>query len=212
MKITEIKPYPVRRNLFLVRIETADGLYGWGEAGPSAWGRELAAQGAVTHIRELLLGKDARYIGALWQEMYRRGSGFEGGSVESAIISAIDIALHDLVAKSLGVPVYCFLGGMHRHTVPCFTPIMNPDAPDAVEITKRMLEEGWDVLRLSIGGQMKRGIYDARKSLAATAEGLIKLRDAVGPGPVAPLLRCSGFWGQTVDLAKRVGPMESFLR
>ena len=49
MRITHVKSFPVRRALFLVKIETDDGQYGWGEAGPSAWGRELAAQGMVTH-------------------------------------------------------------------------------------------------------------------------------------------------------------------
>ena len=113
--IAEVKSFPVRQGLFLVKIESDEGYYGWGEAGPSAWGRELAAQGLVTHFAELLKGRDPGEIGALWQEMYRgRGSGFDGGRLESAVISAIDVALHDLVARSLGIPVYQLLGGAHR--------------------------------------------------------------------------------------------------
>ena len=72
MKITDIKPFPVRagrRNLFVLKVETDEGYYGWGEAGVS--GRELAVQGAVAHFREFLMGKDPMRIGALWPEMYR---------------------------------------------------------------------------------------------------------------------------------------------
>ncbi len=78
MKITDVKPYPVwvgHRNQMLVKIETSEGLYGWGEAGLS--GRELAVAGAVKHFREFLLGRDPRQIGRLWQEMYR-SQYFEG--------------------------------------------------------------------------------------------------------------------------------------
>ena len=120
MKITDIKTYVVwegLRNLTLVKVESDDGYFGWGESGLS--GRELAVRGAVAHFREFLLGRDPRAIGALWQEMYRSHY-FEGGRTLTAAISAIDIALHDLVARKLGVPVYQLLGGRHRDFVPCF--------------------------------------------------------------------------------------------
>ena len=110
MKIAAIQAYPVwatYRNQLIVKIEADDGHYGWGESGLS--GRELAVQGAVEHFRQFLVGRDPRRISALWQEMYR-GQYFEGGRVLTAAIAAIDIALHDLVARSLGVPVYQLLG------------------------------------------------------------------------------------------------------
>ena len=98
-KITEIKCYPVwvgHRNQCLVKVETDEGIYGWGESGLS--GRELAVAGAVKHYREFLIGRDPMRIGALWQEMYR-SQYFEGGRVLTAAISAIDIALHDIAGK-----------------------------------------------------------------------------------------------------------------
>lgn len=144
----------------------------------------MAAQGMVTHFRELLIGRDPRNIGVLWQEMFRKGSGLDGGRVEMAVVSAVDVALHDLVAKSHGVPVYHLLGGRHRDFVPCFTPTTNPDAPDAVEIVKSMLDEGWEVLRLSMGGGEAADLFEPRHSIAVTARGLIELRQAVGPEPV----------------------------
>ena len=102
MKITDIKPYPVwvgHRNQLIVKVETDEGIYGWGESGLSS--RELAVVGAVNHYREFLIGRDPMRIGALWQEMYR-SQYFEGGRALTGAISAIDIALHDIVGKALG--------------------------------------------------------------------------------------------------------------
>ena len=81
MKITDVKALVTRgamRNLCVVKVETDAGYHGWGESG--LIGRELAVKGAVEHFTEFLVGKDARRIGALWQEMYR-GQYFEGGRV-----------------------------------------------------------------------------------------------------------------------------------
>ena len=114
MKITDVKPYPVwvgHRNQMVVKVETDEGISGLGEAGLS--GRELAVSGAIEHYRRFLVGRDPKKMGALWQEMYR-SQYFEGGRVLTAAISAIDIALHDIVAQSLGVPVYQLLGGKQR--------------------------------------------------------------------------------------------------
>ena len=89
MKITDIKTYIVgsgsksvlkidpessesyikNRSYLLVKIETDNGLYGWGESGVSS--RETAVQSMVNHFREWLVGEDAENISALWQRMYR---------------------------------------------------------------------------------------------------------------------------------------------
>jgi hypothetical protein len=120
LKITAIKPYPARvgiRNQLLLKIETDQGISGWGESGLT--GREKAVVGAIEHYREFLIGQDAMQIGRIWQEMYR-SQYFEGGRVLQAAISAIDIALHDIKGKALGVPVYDLLGGKQRDVVPTF--------------------------------------------------------------------------------------------
>ena len=121
MKITAIKPYPVWvgiRNQLLVKVETDEGIYGWGESGLS--GREKAVVGAIEHYREFLDRPATRCRSArIWQEMYR-SQYFEGGRVLQAAISAIDIALHDIKGKALGVPVYELLGGKQRDRIPTF--------------------------------------------------------------------------------------------
>ena len=117
LKITAIKPYPVwvgTRNQMLVKVETDEGIFGWGESGLS--GREKAVVGAIEHYREFLIGRDPMQIGRIWQEAYR-SQYFEGGRVLQAAISAIDIALHDIKGKALGVPAYELLGGKQREAV-----------------------------------------------------------------------------------------------
>ncbi|MDP2950482.1 MAG: mandelate racemase/muconate lactonizing enzyme family protein, partial [Chloroflexota bacterium] len=138
MKITDIKTFLVWAGpwpLLVLKLETDEGYHGWGEAAVST--RELAVQSAVTHYREFLIGQDAMLIGALWQEMYR-SQYYEGGRVLTAAISAIDIALHDAVARKLGVPVYQLLGGAHRKFVPCFVTSPAPMGPEVVEDAKRL--------------------------------------------------------------------------
>ena len=187
MKITDILCYPVWegiRNLLLVKVETDEGYYGWGESGVS--GRELAVQGAVQHYREFLLGRDPRRIGALWQEMYR-SQYFEGGRILTGAISAIDIALHDLVAKKLGVPVYQLLGGAHREHVPGFVTTRSPMGPQLVDEVQALYQDGWQAIRTTPGHPDTGGdkdLYEPRESLAFTAEWLTKVREAVGTGPV----------------------------
>ena len=187
MKITDVKAIPVsagRRNLLVLKIESDEGYYGWGEAG--VVGRELAVQGAVQHFREFLIGKDPRRIGALWQEMYR-SQYFEGGRILTGAISAIDIALHDLVARSLGVPVYQLLGGAQREYVPCFTTSHAPMGPEAVQEARRLIDEGWNVIRFVWGQPDTDGderLFEPWESIPLTAEWITKIREAVGPGPV----------------------------
>jgi galactonate dehydratase len=187
LKISDIKTYITWqgiRNLCLVKIESDDGFYGWGESGLS--GREMAVEGAIKHYSQFLVGKDSRRIGALWQEMYR-SQYFEGGRVLVAAISAIDIALHDLNARRLGVPVYQLLGGKHRDFVPCFVTSQVSPGPELAEDVKRLISRGWKVIRTGIGHPDTGGdanLFEPRESIAMTAQWLTRLREDVGREPV----------------------------
>ncbi len=200
MKITDVKAYPVwvgHRNQCLVKVETDEGIYGWGESGLS--GRELAVAGAVNHYREFVIGRDPMARGALWQEMYR-SQYFEGGRVLTAAISAIDIALYDIAGKALGVPAYQLLGGKHRDYVPCFATTGGRSYDQLIENVKLLLAHDWNVIRIGAAEgwverrgispadagstQRDRSLYEPRESIGRTAEWLPKVREEVGPGPV----------------------------
>lgn len=118
MKITSVEPLIVNamlRNWIFVRIETdSSDLYGWGEA-TMEW-KTNAVVGAIKDLSPLLLGQDPRRIEYLWQSMHRHQY-FRGGAVTMSAISGIDQALHDIVSKSLEVPLYQLLGGAVRERV-----------------------------------------------------------------------------------------------
>ena len=180
LKITAIKPYPVWvgiRNQFLLKIETDQGISGWGESGLS--GREKAVAGAIEHYSRFLIGQDAMQIGRIWQEMYR-SQYFEGGRVLQAAISAIDIALHDIKGKALGVPVYELLGGKQRNVVPTFASTGDSAGEGAVERAHQLREMGFDAIRFFPIGQDSRDIFEPRQSIAATARILNKAREELG--------------------------------
>ncbi|MFK4811924.1 mandelate racemase/muconate lactonizing enzyme family protein [Devosia sp. ZW T5_3] len=180
MKITAIIPYPTWvgiRNQLIVKVETDEGIYGWGESGLS--GREKAVAGAIEHYREFLIGRDPMAIGALWQEMYR-SQYFEGGRVLTAAISAIDIALHDIKGKALGVPVYQLLGGKQRNHIPTFATTKGPCGPEMIEQAKELMALGWNALRLFPADHGSKNIYEPRQSIAETAKWCVKAREALG--------------------------------
>ena len=187
MKITDVKPYPVwvgHRNQMLVKVETDEGIYGWGESGFSS--RELAVSGMVDHFRQFLVGRDPMQRGRLWQEMYR-GQYFEGGRTITGAISAIDIALHDIVGKKLGVPVYELLGGRQREWVPTFASGGGSTPEEVVDVGQRIWADGYKAMRLNlstIGEDDDPDLFEPRESIAPTAEALIKAREALGLEPV----------------------------
>jgi len=180
-KITDIVPYPVwvgTRNQLLVKIETDQGIFGWGESGLS--GREKAVVGAIEHFREFLIGRNPMQIGRIWQEAYR-SQYFEGGRVLQAAISAIDIALHDIKGKALGVPVYDLLGGKQRDNVPTFASTGDDLEGDAaIERAAELAKQGWQAIRFFPIGQNSKDIFEPRESIGPTARMLNKARDVLG--------------------------------
>ncbi len=122
MKITAVRPFVVgggERNYFFVKVETNEEVYGIGEAGLRRRGSALAE--VVRSFEPDLVGQDPSRIEHLWQVMFRSGF-FPGGVVQTAALSAVDIALWDLEGKALGVPVYELLGGRTRDRVVCYPP------------------------------------------------------------------------------------------
>jgi galactonate dehydratase len=185
LRIAAVEAFPVwvgHRNQLLVKVTADDGTYGWGESGLS--GRELAVAGAVQHYRDLLLGEDAFRIAHLWQRLYR-SQYFEGGRVLAAAISAIDIALHDLKGKALGLPVYELLGGRVRDVVPSLASTHGATPEETIAQARHFVAAGFDVVRLnrinSLSGQGgAESVFEPRHSLAETADCLVEARATLG--------------------------------
>ena len=117
MKITEIKTFTVdcyRTNWVFVKINTDEGLSGVGEA--TLEYKEKALLGAIEHIKDYLLGKNPLEIESHWHAIYRDAY-WRGGAVLMSALSAVEMALWDILGKSLNVPVYQLLGGRIRDRV-----------------------------------------------------------------------------------------------
>jgi galactonate dehydratase len=187
MRITAVRGYPVKvghRNQFIVTVDTDEGISGVGEGGIS--GRELAMQGMLEHFAGFLVGEDPRRVEHLWQTMYR-GAYFEGGSIASATLSAVDVALWDVLGKWLGVPVYQLLGGASRQRVQCFASAGVLNGPECVERARELVEAGWRFLRFTPGmsdagwdGEAD-GIYEPFASIDLAVHWLGEMRRALGP-------------------------------
>ena len=187
MKITAVKGFPIfvgHRNQFVIKIETDEGIYGIGEGGIS--GRELAMQGMLDHFGDILIGMDPRRIEHIWQLLYR-GAYFEGGKIVGAVISAVDIALWDILGKSLNVPIWQLLGGAVRDRVPCFATPGGLSGPDVVERAVQAVQDGWKVLRFTPGMPtdgwtgVDGSVYEPLESINNAVAGLRTLRQELGP-------------------------------
>lgn len=179
MKITAIHTFPVWvgiRNQLLVKIETDEGVFGWGESGLS--GREKAVVGAIEHFAPIIIGMDPFNIGGIWQKLYR-SQYFEGGRVLAAAQSAIDIALYDIKGKALGVPVYDLLGGKQRDRIPTFATTSGEPGEAMIEQARMLMDAGWNAMRLSPSGHELQ-IYEPREHIATTARWCVKAREALG--------------------------------
>ena len=177
-RIAEIEPIRAKvghRNQLLVKITTEDGLVGWGESGLS--GRETAVAATVLDYARFLRGQDSRRIARIWQECYR-SQYFEGGRVLTAALSAIDIALYDLLGKRLGVPVYQLLGGLSRERVPSFASTTAETNDQRLPDITRLIEGGWSCIRVFPSLYRDNSTYDPRASLTATARDLAEIRAA----------------------------------
>ncbi|MDP8922714.1 MAG: galactokinase [Chloroflexota bacterium] len=138
MKIERITPFLVDRCL-LVRVATSDGIVGWGEAG--LWAYHKIVHEAIVELASYYVGKDASRIEHHFQ-VVSRDTHFQG-AVLSAAMSAIDVALWDI----LGKPVFQLLGGKVRDKVKVFANVVRATLDERAESARRGVEQGYLSLR-----------------------------------------------------------------
>ncbi len=147
MKITNVKVLVTcpGRNYVLVKIETDEGLYGWGDA--TLNGRELAVASALEdHLAPLLIGRDPDRIEDTWQMIFR-GTYWRGGPVLMTALAGIDLALWDIKGKRAGLPVYSLLGGKTREGALAYSHCSGDTFEEVEDRVRARMEEGFKVLR-----------------------------------------------------------------
>lgn len=111
MKVIDVKPFVVdcfRTNWVFVKVYTDEGITGIGEG--TLEYKEKAFLGALEHIKEYIVGKNPCNIEAHFHNIYRDAY-WRGGPVLMSALSAVEMALWDILGKSLNVPVYQLMGG-----------------------------------------------------------------------------------------------------
>ncbi len=164
MKITDVDVFrmstPVHKaagtNWMFVRITTDTGDYGWGEASTQYKDAGVAAE--IGEFAKFLEGKDPFQIEHIWTSLYRRVT-WTGGAVSMSAISGIDLALNDLKAKALGIPVYELLGGKVRDDIRAYAngwfdpteddalPVRELTPDDFARRTAELVDEGWRAMK-----------------------------------------------------------------
>jgi len=194
MKIVSLTTYimesPGREYLF-VKIQTDEGLHGWGEGTLEM--KQGAVAATVRDLQDVVLGADPTRVDFLWQRLYRHGF-WRGGDVVLTAISAIEQALWDITGKAYAQPVYKLLGGAVRDSIPCYTHV--EDADDAI----RLMDEGWRAFKF--GPPWARTAVDERALVTETVRLAQTLRDAVGD---AVELMCDAHGRLRPSLAIRMG-------
>jgi galactonate dehydratase len=127
MKITSITPWIVEAKgtyfgeFMFVEVKTDEGITGWGEVTTSTKFANRSVAGIVKQLEELLKGSDPAQIESIWNRSFRNFTYMGSRGAACLAISGIDIALWDILGKSLGRPVYALLGGKVRDDVLLYT-------------------------------------------------------------------------------------------
>ena len=137
------------RNFVTLKLETADGVTGLGDA--TLNGRELAVASYLQdHVVPLLIGKDAHRIEDIWHYLYR-GAYWRRGPVTMTAIAAVDTALWDIKGKVAGLPVYQLLGGASRDGVMVYGHANGETIDDTVAELVRYRDAGYKAVRIQCG-------------------------------------------------------------
>ncbi|MFD1342440.1 galactonate dehydratase [Litorisediminicola beolgyonensis] len=175
MKITKLTTWRVPPRWMFLKIETDEGISGWGE--PVIEGRAATVEAAVHELSELLIGRDPHRIEDIWQSLYRGGF-YRGGPILMSAIAGIDQALWDIKGKALSVPVHALLGGAVRDRMRMYCWI-GGDRPDAIGPQAReVVTNGFTAFKMN--GTPELAIVDTHAKVDAAVARAFEAREAVG--------------------------------
>jgi galactonate dehydratase len=181
MKIVDLQTYRVRPRWLFLRIQTDEGVVGWGEPGAEA--RVGAVEAAVAELRGLLVGRDPLAIERIWQTLTRVSEDY-GGPILSSAVAGVDQALWDIAGKARGVPVYELLGGPVRERVRVYSwigPERTGDCSPAEIGAEAAVEaiKGFTAVKMNASSALKA--IDRPGRVDEIVERAAAVRDALGP-------------------------------
>ena len=186
----------------IVEIFTDSGLIGIGNAALSP----IVTKSLIdTYLKPILLGADPWDTEFLWQQMYRRTIAFGRKGVAMTAISAVDIALWDILGKDAKQPVYRLLGGRTKERIPVYASRLYSMPLDELRLeAQKYKQEGYTAMKLRFGW----GPVDGAAGMLKNIELVQTVREVIGYGVD---LMVDAYMGWTLDYAKRMLPrLEGF--
>lgn len=179
MLIERVETFLVAPRWLFVRIETDDGIVGWGEG--SLEGNSGIVRTAIEQFAEYLLGRDASTIEDHWQVL-TKGGFYRGGAVLSSAVAGIDQALWDIAGKALGVPVHRLLGGAVRQRIRAYGWVGGDEPNEVRDHIAAQIDVGLTAVKMNASGRMSRSgssreLDDVVQRVAAAREVLGHDRD-----------------------------------
>ena len=175
MKITALTTYLVAPRWLFLKVETDEGISGWGEPVLEGHAETLAAK--IAEMADMLIGLDPRRVEDIWQMLYRNGC-YRGGPVLMSALAGIDTALWDIKGRALGVPVHELLGGPVRSKIRSYCWIGGDRPADLIQGALALRDQGFDAVKFNICAELQ--IVDTYAKVDGILARLFDLRAAVG--------------------------------
>lgn len=176
MKITRLTTFIVPPRWCFLKIETDEGIVGWGE--PVLEGRAHTVAAMVDELSDYLVGKDPRQIEDHWTVMYRAGF-YRGGGVHMSALAGIDQALWDIKGKALGVSVSDLLGGQVRDRIRVYSWIGGDRPADTAAAAQAAVARGFTAVKMN--GTEELQFIDSHDKVERCLANVAAVREAVGP-------------------------------
>lgn len=174
MKIVTVETFLVAPRWCFLRIQTDEGITGWGE--PVVEGRAHTVATAIAEFADYLIGQDPLRIEQHCQVL-TKGGFYRGGPVLSSAVAGVDQALWDIAGKALGVPVYQLLGGPVRDRVRMYAHV--PIEPEILaEQAAQRVAAGFTAIKLSAPVQQRA--LDTPRAVKEIVEAVATAREVVG--------------------------------
>ena len=175
MKIIKLTTYRVPPRWMLLKIETDEGVVGWGE--PVIEGRARSVETAVQEMEPYLIGQDPARINDLWQTMYRAGF-YRGGPITMSAIAGIDQALWDIKGKVMGKPVYELLGGLVRDRMKMYSWVGGDRPSDIIAQIAHLQKGGFNTFKMNATEEL--GMLDTSAKIDEAVGRVAEIREAFG--------------------------------
>jgi len=176
VKITRYSTWIVPPRWLFLKIETDNGLVGWGE--PVIEGKAHTVETAVHEMMDYVIGRDPARIENIWQELYRAAF-YRGGPILMSALAGIDQALWDIKGKKYNAPIHDIIGGACRDTIRIYQWIGGDRPSDVGQAAREAMDSGATAIKMNGTAEMQ--IVDNHRKIDELVARVAAIRDACGP-------------------------------